>query len=140
MASAPSHSSQKRPLPAEPNPVLHASQTQWLFTDEELTRTPSQLDGMKMEAEHTSRSKGVNFITQVGIMLKLPQLTLATAAVYLHRFFMRYSMVDIPQRPERSKNERACGGLLPSGAKATESGGGRTIQGVLEMEGHNPAP
>ena len=36
---------------------------------------------------------------QVGSMLRLPQLTIATAAVYLQRFFMRYSMVDIPQRP-----------------------------------------
>ncbi|PYH61567.1 putative cyclin [Aspergillus niger CBS 101883] len=71
----------------------------WIFTDEELTRTPSQLDGMALEAEHMSRSKGVNFINQVGIMLKLPQLTLATAAVYLHRFYMRHSMVDLPQRP-----------------------------------------
>lgn len=79
--------------------MLLATQAQWLFTDEELTRTPSQLDGMKLETEHISRSKGVNFITQVGIMLKLPQLTLATAAVYLHRFFMRFSMVDLPQRP-----------------------------------------
>lgn len=86
-------------VPAPSNPVLNAIQAQWLFTDEELTRTPSQLDGMKMEAEHISRSKGVNFITQVGIMLKLPQLTLATAAVYMHRFFMRFSMVDLPSRP-----------------------------------------
>lgn len=89
----------QRPVPSPSNPVLLAVQAQWLFTDEELTRTPSQLDGMKMEAEHMSRSKGVNFITQVGIMLKLPQLTLATAAVYMHRFFMRFSMVDLPQRP-----------------------------------------
>ncbi|KAI9373729.1 cyclin-like protein [Aspergillus egyptiacus] len=89
----------KRPAPAPSNPVLFAAHKKWLFTDEELTRAPSQLDGMKMEQENISRSKGVNFITQVGIMLKLPQLTLATAAVYFHRFFMRYSMVDIPQRP-----------------------------------------
>lgn len=85
--------------PSPSNPVLLATQAQWLFSDEELTRTPSQLDGMKLESEHISRSKGVNFITQVGIMLKLPQLTLATAAVYMHRFFMRFSMVDLPQRP-----------------------------------------
>lgn len=99
MASSASHHPDERPVPCPSNPILLASQAQWLFTDEELTRTPSQLDGMKFEAEHTSRSKGVNFITQVGIMLKLPQLTIATAAVYLHRFFMRYSMVDIPRRP-----------------------------------------
>ncbi|KAF7592518.1 hypothetical protein BBP40_012808 [Aspergillus hancockii] len=99
MASATSQPPEKRPVPAPSNPTLLATQLQWLFTDEELTRAPSQLDGMTLEAEHTSRSKGVNFITQVGIMLKLPQLTIATAAVYLHRFFMRYSMVDLPQRP-----------------------------------------
>lgn len=99
MASPTLHPPVPRPVPAPSNPVLLASQAQWLFTDDEITRTPSQLDGMKFEAESTSRSKGVNFITQVGIMLKLPQLTIATAAVYLHRFFMRYSMVDIPQRP-----------------------------------------
>jgi hypothetical protein len=101
MTSSPSSSRRRepRPVPAPSNPVLLASQSQWLFTDEELTRTPSLLDGMTMEAEHTSRSKGVNFITQVGIMLKLPQLTLATASVYLHRFFVRYSMVDLPHRP-----------------------------------------
>lgn len=99
MASPSSRPGEPRPVPAPSNPILLEAQSQWIFTDEELTRTPSQLDGMSMEAELTSRSKGVNFITQVGIMLKLPQLTLATAAVYLHRFFMRFSMVDLPQRP-----------------------------------------
>ncbi|KAL3469236.1 cyclin-like protein [Aspergillus californicus] len=94
-----SYPPRKRPAPAKSNPILLESQAQWLFTDEELTRAPSLLDGMKMEQESVSRSKGVNFITQVGIMLKLPQVTMATASVYFHRFFMRYSMVDIPQRP-----------------------------------------
>ena len=100
MASPPNCSvgHHRRPVPCPSNPVLLETQAKWLFTDEELTRSPSQLDGMRMEAEHTSRCKGVNFITQVGIMLRLPQLTIATAAVYLQRFFMRYSMVDIPQR------------------------------------------
>ncbi|PYI05948.1 cyclin-like protein [Aspergillus sclerotiicarbonarius CBS 121057] len=98
MASSADHS-EIPPVPAPSNPVLLKTQEHWYFTDEELTRTPSQLDGMAMEAEHMSRSKGVNFISQVGIMLKLPQLTLATAAVYFHRFYMRHSMVDLPQRP-----------------------------------------
>ncbi|KAL4772145.1 cyclin-like protein [Aspergillus nidulans var. acristatus] len=89
----------KRPPPAPSNPVLLAAQKQWLFTDEELTRSPSQLSGMTVESENLHRSKGVNFITQVGIMLKLPQPTLATAAVYLHRFFMRYAIADKPERP-----------------------------------------
>lgn len=89
----------RRPVPAPSNNVIVESQTQWYFTDEELTRTPSLLDGMSLETEHMQRSKGVNFIVQVGIMLKLPQLTLTTAAVFLHRFFIRHSMVDLPRRP-----------------------------------------
>jgi protein BUR2 len=76
------------------NPVLERIQSQWLFTPEELLRTPSLLEGMPVEQELANRQKGVNFITQVGIMLKLPQLTLATASVYLHRFFMRHAMVQ----------------------------------------------
>ncbi|PGH01239.1 hypothetical protein AJ79_07971 [Helicocarpus griseus UAMH5409] len=92
-------SSARQSVPLPSNPVLVATQSQWIFTDAELYRTPSILDGMTIEAEHTSRSKGVNFITQVGMLLKLPQLTLCTASVYLHRFFMRYSMKDLPHRP-----------------------------------------
>ncbi|KAL5002291.1 cyclin-like protein [Aspergillus recurvatus] len=88
-----------RSPPALSNPVLLAAQKQWLFTDEELSRSPSQLDSMTVETENLNRSKGVNFITQVGIMLKLPQPTLATAAVYLHRFFMRFAIADKPERP-----------------------------------------
>ena len=76
------------------NPVLERIQSQWLFTAEELLRTPSLLEGMPLEQELANRQKGVNFITQVGILLKLPQLTLATASVYLHRFFMRHAMVQ----------------------------------------------
>ncbi|KAF3491504.1 cyclin [Arthroderma uncinatum] len=97
-ASAPAPT---KPVPSPSNPVLVSNESQWLFTDSDLRYAPSILDGMSMETEHTQRSKGVNFITQVGILLKLPQLTLCTASVYMHRFFMRYSMVDLPQRPGR---------------------------------------
>ena len=81
------------------NPILERAQSQWLFSPAELQRAPSILDGMDPVQELANRSKGVNFITQVGMLLKLPQLTLATASVYLHRFFMRHSMVDLPNRP-----------------------------------------
>jgi len=47
---------------------------------------------MSPEAEKEIRSKGVNFITQVGIMLKLPQVTLSTAAIFFNRFLMRRSL------------------------------------------------
>lgn len=68
------------------------AQSQWLFTPAELLKTPSILEGLPVTQELANRQKGVSFITQVGIMLKLPQLTLATASVFLHRFYMRYPM------------------------------------------------
>ena len=88
-----------RQPPAFPNELLLQAESQWLFTESELRRTPSVLDGLTPEKERDNRGKGVNFIFQVGIMLKLPQITLATASVFLHRFFMRHSMVDVPGRP-----------------------------------------
>jgi len=66
---------------------------QWFFTEAELASTPSILDGVTPIDERCRRAKGVNFIIQAGIMLKLPQLTLATASVFFHRYFMRVSMV-----------------------------------------------
>ncbi|TGZ83297.1 cyclin-like protein [Ascodesmis nigricans] len=66
--------------------------SQWLFTEEELKRTPSNLDGITPQQEREMRSKGCNFITQLGIQLQLPQLTLATASMYLHRFYMQNSL------------------------------------------------
>ena len=72
-------------------------ESQWLFTDSELLLTPSIVAGkLSPEKERENRGKGVNFILQAGIMLKLPQITLATASVFLHRFYMRHSMVDVP--------------------------------------------
>lgn len=69
-------------------------QDQWLFTDAELDATPAILQGMPIAEERARRAKGVNFITQAGIMLKLPQVTLGTASMFLHRIFMRISMDD----------------------------------------------
>ncbi|KAN0117047.1 cyclin-like protein [Hyaloscypha variabilis] len=66
---------------------------QWLFTEKEVLSAPSIIDGIPPQEERCRRAKGVNFIIQAGILLKLPQLTLATAAVFFQRFYMRKSMV-----------------------------------------------
>lgn len=71
----------------------HLSLEQWLFTAQEIETSPSIDHGISPEEERTRRAKGVNFIYQAGILLKMPQITLQTAAVFLHRFYMRYSMV-----------------------------------------------
>ncbi|KAF2148203.1 cyclin-like protein [Myriangium duriaei CBS 260.36] len=79
-----------------PNRVLAEAEEQWIFDEEELTRTPSIQDGMSIEKEKELRAKGINFIRQVGIMLKLPELTLSTGAIFFNRYLMRHSLVDKP--------------------------------------------
>ncbi|MCJ1440653.1 MAG: hypothetical protein MMC23_001139 [Stictis urceolatum] len=83
-----------RSLPPHPNQQLLLSQSQWLFKEEDLQLTPSVAAGLNPNQERENRAKGVNFILQVGIMLRLPQITLASASVFLHRFFMRRPMID----------------------------------------------
>ncbi|KAK2627026.1 hypothetical protein QTJ16_004201 [Diplocarpon rosae] len=67
---------------------------QWLFTEDELKATPSMCDGLDPAEERSRRAKGVNFIIQTGILLKLPQITIGVASTFFHRFFMRRSMVE----------------------------------------------
>ncbi|RMX98806.1 hypothetical protein D0867_12316, partial [Hortaea werneckii] len=81
-----------RQRPKSPNRVLAETEAQWIFTEAELDNTPSVQDGMSVAEEREIRAKGVNFIVQVGIMLKLPQLTLSTAAVFFQRFLMHASL------------------------------------------------
>ncbi|KAH0383749.1 cyclin-like protein, partial [Aureobasidium melanogenum] len=92
----PPHQPAARQRPKSPDRVLAEAEAQWLFTEQELLHTPSVRDGMSPEKEKEIRAKGVNFIRQVGIMLKLPELTLSTAAIFFNRFLMRVSLVDRP--------------------------------------------
>ena len=93
IGSAPAQ--RREPLRPPPPAVAEAEQ-QWIFTDQELLQAPSILDGMAPEEERTLRRKGVNFILQVGMMLKLPQTTLSTAAVFFNRYLMRNSLKSRP--------------------------------------------
>ncbi|KAG5513308.1 hypothetical protein PMAC_001371 [Pneumocystis sp. 'macacae'] len=72
--------------------VYSSHKGKWYFDKEDFKHTPSVSDGWSLEKEQIDRGKGVNFIIQVGARLKLPQLTLSTAAVFLHRFYMRFSL------------------------------------------------
>ena len=90
--SVSSQPSPSRVPPPLPNELLLLAEQQWLFTESELLHTPTALAGLDPTKERENRGKGVNFILQVGIMLKLPQITLATASIFLHRFFMRNRM------------------------------------------------
>lgn len=81
-----------RQQPKSPNRVLAEAEAQWIFSEEELANTPSIQDGMSVADERQLRAKGINFIVQCGVMLKLPQLTLSTAAIFFQRYLMRSSL------------------------------------------------
>ncbi|KAG2179931.1 hypothetical protein INT43_003718 [Umbelopsis isabellina] len=82
--------------------ISHAKESytewpQWYYRKDALVNTPSVAnDGFTVKREREDRAKGCNFIQSVGMTLKLPQITIATAMVFFHRFFMRKSLKDYP--------------------------------------------
>lgn len=70
------------------------SRSQWLFSPEELKRSPSSQAGHPYERERLERMKGCDFILKVGMKLRLPQTTISTACVFLHRFYMRFTLKE----------------------------------------------
>lgn len=82
----------KHRIPGLPNPVIAATQQKWIFSDEDLERTPSRVDKIDREKEDYIRHRAVEFIWQVSMMLKMPPQTSMTATVFMHRFLMRYSL------------------------------------------------
>ncbi|RIA81412.1 cyclin-like protein [Glomus cerebriforme] len=67
-------------------------QANWYFKKTDfLSHSPSRYDGISVTDEKKLRSKGIKYIVQVCVNIKLPQIVIATASVYFHRFFMRKS-------------------------------------------------
>ncbi|XP_014254063.1 cyclin-L1 isoform X2 [Cimex lectularius] len=64
-----------------------------LLPEERLTTTPSKLDGMDQETETDSRVLGCELIQTAGILLKLPQVAMATGQVLFQRFYYSKSFV-----------------------------------------------
>lgn len=77
---------------AEDDPELRSQQSKWLFTDDELRRSPSVQTGHTVEREGGERGKGCEFIFRVCYKLRIPQQTISTACVFLHRFYMRHAL------------------------------------------------
>lgn len=95
-SSLPPQSRRVAPSPAHPSPTSASRPraSQWFFTPDEALSTPSIIDGLAPGDERLRRAKGVNFIYQAGAMIELPQTTLWVGAVFFHRFYMRFSMVE----------------------------------------------
>ncbi|RKP09450.1 cyclin-L1 [Thamnocephalis sphaerospora] len=73
-------------LAALPNAVV---------TREQFTATPSAKRGVSRSLESQLRALGCEFIQAAGILLKLPQVTMATAQVLLQRFYYVESLLDV---------------------------------------------
>lgn len=64
----------------------------WYFSKEEIENSPSRKDGVDPKSESQLRKLYCSFLHEIGVKLKVPQLTIASAMVLCHQFFMRQSL------------------------------------------------
>jgi len=69
----------------------------WYWEKKELRTTPSQEKGLDFDTETRYRREGVRFLMELGKALNLSHTTMATAAVYYHRFYMFHAFQDFPR-------------------------------------------
>jgi len=65
--------------------------TNWYFTKSELYHG---MNSEEIKSENANRKITCAFLQDAGMQLRLPQLTIATAVVFFHRFFVRHKLRD----------------------------------------------
>ncbi|KAJ4832083.1 Cyclin-T1-5 [Turnera subulata] len=99
-AGGPSRSSQDRPEESA------GGGGRWYFSRKEIEEnSPSRKDGIDLKKETYLRKSYCTFLQDLGMRLKVPQLTIATAIIFCHRFFIRQS---------HAKNDRRVGRCFKS--------------------------
>lgn len=64
----------------------------WHFSKDEIEyHSPSRKDGIRYEEESHLRKLYCLYLQELGMNLKVPQVTIATAMLFCHRFYMRQS-------------------------------------------------
>ncbi|KAI3821011.1 hypothetical protein L1987_08567 [Smallanthus sonchifolius] len=64
----------------------------WYFSRKEIElQSPSRSDGIDYKKEEHLRKLYCAFLQELGIELKVPQVTIATAVIFCHRFYTRQS-------------------------------------------------
>ncbi|KAI3902276.1 hypothetical protein MKW92_046281 [Papaver armeniacum] len=64
----------------------------WYFSRKEIEETsPSRSDGIDLKKETYLRKSYCTFLQDLGMRLKVPQVTIATSIIFCHRFFLRQS-------------------------------------------------
>ncbi|XP_069762407.1 cyclin-T1-like isoform X2 [Narcine bancroftii] len=61
----------------------------WCFTRQQLQDTPSRRGGVDWDKELSYRQQAANLVQDMGQRLSVSQLTINTAIVYMHRFYMQ---------------------------------------------------
>ncbi|CAH7686962.1 cyclin-like protein, partial [Phakopsora pachyrhizi] len=64
----------------------------WIWKPADMRTTPLRLVGINWESENFLCGRAINWVIKISVSLQLPQLIIATASVYLHRFYMRKSV------------------------------------------------
>ncbi|XP_002992165.2 cyclin-T1-4 [Selaginella moellendorffii] len=68
------------------------SSSKWYFSREEIEKSsPSRKDGIDGKKEAQYRRSYCAYLQELGMKLKMPQIAIATAIVFCHRFFLRQS-------------------------------------------------
>lgn len=71
----------------------------WYFSRKEIEEnSPSRRDGIDLKKEAYLRKSYCTFLQDLGMRLKVPQVTIATAIIFCHRFFLRQSHVKNDRR------------------------------------------
>ncbi|KAJ4835545.1 hypothetical protein Tsubulata_028433 [Turnera subulata] len=71
----------------------------WYFSRKEIEEnSPSKKDGVDLKKEAYLRKSYCTFLQDLGMRLKVPQLTIATAIIFCHRFFLRQSLAKNDRR------------------------------------------
>ncbi|KAM4700181.1 cyclin-T1 [Discoglossus pictus] len=65
-----------------------APSSRWYFSREQLERSPSRRAGLDPDKELSYRQQAANLLQDMGQRLNVSQLTINTAIVYMHRFYM----------------------------------------------------
>lgn len=66
----------------------------WYFTREQLENSPSRRFGLDADKELSYRQQAANLLQDMGQRLNVSQLTINTAIVYMHRFYMIQSFTQ----------------------------------------------
>ncbi|XP_028850666.1 cyclin-T1-like [Denticeps clupeoides] len=69
-------------------PSLPATKSKWYFTREQIENNPSRRAGLDPDKELSYRQQAANLLQDMGQRLNVSQLTINTAIVYMHRFYM----------------------------------------------------